>query len=733
MANVDPGTPPQNQDVGAPIQGLFLDRPAWKIPPGGFSACNNVRIEFGRVRADLLGWSASDQPATIGKPIVYSTSFVSSFNGETPIFATTTDLLIAAAGAWQYITPTYTFGTVSVSNGGQTVTGDGRCRWAQDIGEQATVTAVGTFAAGATTIEVSAATNMIYNGLVIADAENAEAIPPGTYTVFNYVNTSGKYFIELSQALTATISNGDTINIGQGASLRPIVRAGDQISFGSNQQNSPSATWYTVESVASNNSLTLTAPYVGSNLSGAEYTVREVLTDLTAATPPALPECSSTNFPAAGGYASGDQWYFTNGIDPLIVWNPTFAGNANNVVAGGAFFVRTSPNQTCNAVEQKQGLLILGGLTQGGTLYGTSIASSDNGFPMQFAGGVSFQGIASDGPFIITRLGILGSTLMIYQSGKWGGGPDGSDDESGAVTTASFVGYPTIWAFSDVIKTRGPLAGGLVAEFPDRHQFLSIDGEYRYNGLFIQVMNDQVWRSVMKSFDATRPWAAYCMIVPTYGDLIWAIPLTTDPAGQLYSKTAYVEAYMEQANSYLFKPITQRDFPFLSSAAINVPIQPTWNSWAGNQWNLINAPWNSFGYGAAAPTYLACDYLGNVWNLYQSNTQAGTPALCTVTWGSKVIGNARSRALVKRVYPEIEYIASPPSDITVTLTLADALGGPTVITDTQTFNPSYSNSDIFFTTHYRRGRLATVTVSDDAGLGWVADGWDMDWVPGGLR
>ena len=135
----------------------------------------------------------------------------------------------------------------------------------------------------------------------------------------------------------------------------------------------------------------------------------------------------------------------------------------------------------------------------------------------------------------------------------------------------------------------------------------------------------------------------------------------------------------------------------------------------------------------SAPAYISGDYAGNVWNLYTTNTQNGVPALCTVTWGSRVVGNARSRALVKRVYPELEYQAAPPGQPSVTLNLQDAIGGPVTSTSSQGFDITYANSDIYFTTHYHRGRVASVTISDQLGIGWVSDGYDLDWVPGGLR
>jgi len=87
---------------------------------------------------------------------------------------------------------------------------------------------------------------------------------------------------------------------------------------------------------------------------------------------------------------------------------------------------------------------------------------------------------------------------------------------------------------------------------------------------------------------------------------------------------------------------------------------------------------------------------------------------------------------VTRVYPEIEYQASPAGNVSVTLTMQDATAGPVTLTDVQSFNPSYPNG-LRFTNHFRRGRVASVTLSDTAGVGWVCDGYDWDWTAGGVR
>ena len=713
--------------------GLFLDRPPFTMDPRALQSCNNVRIEQGRVRSDLIGWAPSTLPS-VAAGLIYFSQFISSQNQRRLIGVTPTDL-IRFDLTNTYMTPIYSVGFVSVNNGSTAVTGSGEMRWNTDIQFGDQVTASATASAGATAFFTNnSIVTTIGAGVTATDITAPGAINPGTYVV-SLSQSGPPYKVTLSQSLVQAITSGDTVQLGSGVHLRNIARPGDQISFGTENNTSMTATWYTIQSVNSDNSLTLATPYVGTNLINAVYTIRQLLSNTVTAAAPFLPVCSSANFPAAGGFsfqsnysagAGDDEWYFTNGIDPIIV------GYWNGPVS--AQWSRSIPFK-CNAVLQKQGILVCGGLTlPDGTQLNTSIASSDNGFPQQMAGGVAFQGFATDGPFIINRLSILGNSLMIYCSGQIGAAPSQSDDSGGCVTTASFVGYPTIWAFSDVIKTRGPLAGGAVAEFPDRHQFLSIDGEYRYNGLFVQVMNDHVWRETLKTVDLNRPSSIFTAIWPVTGDLIWALPMTTDPAGQLFASTALVEHYMEQANSYLFKPFTKRDFPFTSAMPYSQSGVVTWNSFSSQPAFYQNPyPWGSWGYNGLTAQFLACDLAGNIWTLYASNTQNSTPVLCTATWASRILPGMRSRGLLKRVYPLMEYQQAPIGPVNATVQLQDAPAGPILITDTQPFALNYPNTDIFFTTHYRRGRCASVTFSDSAGVGWVCDGYDWDFVPGGAR
>lgn len=103
----------------------------------------------------------------------------------------------------------------------------------------------------------------------------------------------------------------------------------------------------------------------------------------------------------------------------------------------------------------------------------------------------------------------------------------------------------------------------------------------------------------------------------------------------------------------------------------------------------------------------------------------------------------RSRGLVKRIYPFIETASlnqNTATTITITITLGDRIGGRTTITDTQTLvylNPSSVlpiEPTNRFTTHYRRGRVGSLTISSGIagniiGHPFICDGYDWD-LPG---
>lgn len=493
---------------------------------------------------------------------------------------------------------------------------------------------------------------------------------------------------------TTVTGSGTAWNTPVGTGFRNNARAGDYIYFGSAGMQDPAVTWYQIQSVQSDTSLTL-AQSAGTISSGA-YTIRQCFSGNQADN-----HWTFETFPNAGAPDNADVFFMANGggtnqasIDPIFKF---VAGSGSGVLESGFSF-------TCARLRRWKNLMIYGDLlgvsgVNAGLALGTSIANSDNGLPSSLATGVAGQYVVGDAPFPITFLGVLGESLLMYMG----------DQQGGSIVSGQYVGLPTGIAFSTIIRSRGAI-GSLVCEFPDRHEFIANDGQYRYNGLFIQTMNDHVWRDILTRIDYQRIPQAFACPAVGYGDLIWAIPLTSDPTQQLV--TGYVEHFMEQAQNYLFKPYTQRDIP-------------AWTCWLGTPGPAV--------FGAPVYASLVGDAQGNIYQLYSTDTQNGTAYTSTVTFAARIVAGERSRGLIKRIYPFAEVGGS--YNLQVALAMQDRVGGPITLTDIQQFNLAAPLNR--FTTHYRRGRVGAVTFSTPGpSQPWTLDGYDWslpEGSPGGQR
>lgn len=536
--------------------------------------------------------------------------------------------------------------------------------------------------------------------------------------LYQYIN--GAIFYITPQYTTGTIAvsvagvvtgSGTAWNTAIASGYRNNARAGDQIYIGSTGQNAtnPSGSnggWWTVASVASDTSLTL-ANYTGGTVAGGTaYTLRQAF-----AGDAQTHHWNSETFPNAGAPDNSDLWFAVNGADCLFKWNgQTVAGSYVSTMPFVAFELRRFKN-----------MMIYGGLIEtSGVFAPSSIANSDNNLPTSMNTGVAGQFVVTDDALFINDLEIFGNSLIIFAG----------NNLRGDVIGAQFIGLPLLWSFTEVIRNRGPIASRLVVSFPDHIQFVAADGEYRYNGLFVQLMNTQVWRFVLQSFDLSRADRAFAIVNKQFGDVIWALPLTSDTNSPGIN-TAYVEHYLEQANQFLFKPITKRDFPMTAGGFFPQIGTLTWNQ-ITKPFNTQQIPFNFSGLSGSYPLCLVGDVNGLVYVLYNGDTQNGAAFTSFAQFPQRFTVNERSRGLVKRVYPFIEVVQNSSYNIAVTLTMYDQVGGMTAITDVQQLNPGYAGNR--FTTHYRRGRLAAVKFSTTGpSQPWALDGYDIDAVAGGLR
>jgi len=443
--------------------------------------------------------------------------------------------------------------------------------------------------------------------------------------------------------------------------------------------------------------------------------------------------CLFANF--GGTNRLGDLSLFGTGVDPIVLWDPT----RNHAVYLSTFAF------TCGLLRRFNNVMIYGrlcpaGVTRTTDLQQTQIANSDNGLPRTVAGGVTFQGTVSDGPEPIQYLGILGNTLLIYTGSNSGTGVNtvSAAAAKGSIITAQFVGLPTIWQFQTVVRGRSALTGLLIQEFTDRHEFITIEGQFRYNGMFLQVMNDHIWRGVFGNIDLTNLRLSFSVQMPTLGQVIWYVPVLS-PSTSPVTLIGYCEHYGEMANSYLFKPYSQRDGTLLTGSTYGL------TSFLGS--NSVRDL--SIAVASGGAFVGAGD--GGVYTLgaaaLNSPQKGSQPMVSSVTFASRVVAGERSRGLVKRIYPFLETQAIGAANVgpaqstsaftlTVTLKLQDRIGGAVTVTDAQTLLPLSLDTGTAnrFTTHYRRGRVASVTFSTTGVLGsgstgdcsFVLDGYDWD-------
>lgn len=516
------------------------------------------------------------------------------------------------------------------------------------------------------------------------DLLKVDGVNPPTYLTPVYVAGTA------AASGTAVTGIGTAWNTSIGGGFRKNARAGDQIAFGVVSQDSISATWYTIASVTDDTHLTLQSS--AGVIANGSYTIRQ---------------CVSSNEPTEYNPWSFELYPTNSSAVLLLATNgrPTdcVIGIGLPLVGpGGGVYESALPWQA-GYLRLFKNMMVYGNLYDptAGDYLPTSIANSDVGLPVTMNTGVAGQYIVSDGSNAISQMEVLGNTLVIFAPGPMGGD----------VIGANFVGAPFNFTFTSLIRGRGPIGGRTAVTFPDRIEFLAAEGEYRYNGLFTQPVNNHLWRGLMQEdgatgrLDMSRINRAYGVPFPAFGDVIWALPLIGDAGYPV--QTAFVEHYQELAGTSSMAPFTKRDWPFAAAQAST---------------------------GEAGEQLRTGDESGNLWNVYNAGNKAqnfngsgGTPVTSYVRFPQRFVVGERMRSLVKRVYPLVEYQAS--GTVSVAVSLYDEVGGQVKITDTQTFDPSYAGNR--FTVHYRRGRLAQVKISGTSG--WKLDGYDWDVVPGGQR
>lgn len=363
--------------------------------------------------------------------------------------------------------------------------------------------------------------------------------------IYRYDATTDEVFFITPVYITGTASSAVDTVTGVGTLWVANVKVGDEIAFGTNSENDPTATWFPIVGVTDNTHLNI--PGVGAHGS-ANYTIRKVFSGT-------LDDVWSFDTFVQDAVSGDDLWLATNGIEFVISWD------------GVASFVTLHPELgfTCKVLTTFSNMMMYQNLTQGGIFLPTSIINSDVSKPLDVVSGLSEQFRIHDGTDEILNSIPLGDNLVFYSERH--------------IVMAQFVGDPLVFLFRSAISGIGAVSYNGIADFGDFHEFIASDASYAFDGVSVREINSQVWREVIRTSDPLRKRHIFAHFDEESGDLIWSIPGTTDPGvGDLLAPpvSAYVEHYLEDAGADLDTPFSKRAFPFTATGYYEQSEGLTW-------------------------------------------------------------------------------------------------------------------------------------------------------------
>lgn len=537
--------------------------------------------------------------------------------------------------------------------------------------------------------------------------------------IFRYNATVKKAVILTPRYQTGTLSvaAGSPILTGVGTAWIANAKEGDMILVGATDKTflddtgTQGNSWLPILSVDSDTQITLdtTGAEWTAAASGLAYTLRQCFTESDT-------ETWDFDTFVNDGDTGNDLWFATNGTDPVVTWD----GEADQVT------IHPELGFVCETLATYSNMMIYGAITEttDGSYYPTSIINSEPGYPLHAGDNVtdplsiSGQFQVHSGTDAVMNLIPIGDNLVIYCEAH--------------IVLAQFVGGDTAFIFRGSISDLGPIGKDAIADFGDYHEFIGSDTQYTFDGVTVDETNSQVMRAVLLSMDPLRLGETFGHFDESSGDLLWGVPLTSDPgAGTIGSpvQVAYVEHYLEDVPQEVDVPFSRRKFQFTATGFYERGEGSKWQD-AANTWKNVNFAWNDQFSSLAAPLNIGGDENGQLWIFAQDQLDDGEPLPSYVHFGRRMTGSGRERNLVRRIYPYATDISGQTLD--VNLYVSDHANG----TATQVTNQQFSEDlpeGAHFVSPFRRGRFFEVEFASPQGTSWEIAGYDVDITPGGKR
>ena len=443
------------------------------------------------------------------------------------------------------------------------------------------------------------------------------------------------------------------------------LKVGDEIYVGTAGETDPDAAlnggWHEITAVTDDTHVDVTPSFSGAVAASTVYTARKVFVGTI------FDYWRTETFPKAQP-ADEDEWWATNGgVDYGVSWNGTDA--QVSVESALAFKFKE--------IGRFKHMMVYGNLLlDSGETRPNSIRNSAIGAPANVSTLEANEFIVNDGVDPIVGIFPLGDNLIIY------------GDRSATIT--QFVGVPLIFVFRTAIAGIGPLTGRLIADFGDFHEFLAADAAYRFDGIAVTEVGFHIWREFLRTQDPKRITLGFSHFDEENGDLLWAMPLTTDADtvdGQ--PETAIVEHYLEDVGERNPVPHTKRTLKMSASGFFDRLTTLTWDS-ISDQWQQLNFRWNDQFFQASFPFNMVGDELGKLYTLNTIDTHDGAAVNSFARFRRITLVDGRNKGLLKRIYPFARKLVSATYTLDVRIKTTDHPAGDLVTEATEAFDLTHA-------------------------------------------
>lgn len=378
------------------------------------------------------------------------------------------------------------------------------------------------------------------------------------------------------------------------------VKVGDWIVLDSTDQD-VNQTWHEVTAVNSDTELEVT-PDPAEHVAGTTWLVVQTFTN---------DEAELWNGDIFyDAHAVEDRYYACNGIGRQVVhWNGSDASvtmiqDADTGTLG----------LTCDIIQRYKSMALYGRFldVSTGQIWPGGIWNSALGEPETVVGKEASQWYITDGVDDLLALEPLGDYMVGYCERS--------------VNIAQFIGYPVLFVARTAVNDVGTLSGRSIANIGDYHDFAGDDRGYRFDGVSLGEMGQQVFREILRTIAPDRRYQTIVHIDEEQGDIHFVVPQNGDRSGEspapdiVTPENSYTAHYLENLGPrdpypFTYRRLSATAFGYYqrSSALTFDDIDETFEDYS--------FAWNDRFYSAQFPYNLFGDVDGRIWIMGNTDKQ----------------------------------------------------------------------------------------------------------------